>query len=198
MTANNIRPPKSNSQTLGELPFNEAPASCEYVLPQTRVVSSARSRCAARPDRNCWKRLTAPSLSCCRAAARPVFTAPRAARRRLPRRPRRVCCTLTHLLLCYTKYVTPFYTDTDPKMEALQVQLLHSPSWRKMEMLAGLNASARALDLIGLRQRFPQASDAELHRRLADLLLGASLTEKCTRNRMMLLEPALGVKEWAK
>jgi len=64
-------------------------------------------------------------------------------------------------------------------MEALQVQLLRTaPSWRKMEMLAGLNASARSLALAGLRQRFPQASEAELKRRLADLLLGPDLARK--------------------
>ena len=72
----------------------------------------------------------------------------------------------------------PFYTDTDPKIEALQVQYLRAaPSWRKMEMLAGLNASARALALAGLRQRFPMAGEAEL-RRLADLLLGSDLAQK--------------------
>jgi hypothetical protein len=50
--------------------------------------------------------------------------------------------------------------------------------WRKMEILAGLNASARKLALAGLRQRFPQAGEAELHRRLADLFLGVDLTRK--------------------
>jgi hypothetical protein len=73
----------------------------------------------------------------------------------------------------------PFYTDTSPAMEALQVQLLRTaPSWRKMEMLAGLNASARGLALAGLRRRFPQASESELNRRLADLLLGPALARK--------------------
>jgi len=73
----------------------------------------------------------------------------------------------------------PYYTDTDPKIEALQVQLLRSaPSWRKMEMLAMLNSSARTLALIGLHQRFPGADDAELHHRLADLLLGTDLARK--------------------
>ena len=64
-------------------------------------------------------------------------------------------------------------------MEALQVQLLRGvPSWRKMEMLAGLNAYARELALSGLRQRYPQAEEAELHRRLADSLLGPELARK--------------------
>jgi hypothetical protein len=73
----------------------------------------------------------------------------------------------------------PFYTDTSPAMEALQVQLLRTaPSWRKMEMLAGLNASARKLALAGLHQRYPQAGEAELKRRLAALLLGPDLARK--------------------
>ncbi len=73
----------------------------------------------------------------------------------------------------------PLYSDTHPKMEALHIRLLReSLPWRKMEMLAGLNASTRTLALAGLRQRFPQASDDELHRRLADLLLGPDLARK--------------------
>lgn len=73
----------------------------------------------------------------------------------------------------------PFYTDTDSRIEALQVQLLRTaPPWRKMAMLAGLNASARNLALAGLRQRFPTAGEEELHRRLADLLFGVELARK--------------------
>jgi len=73
----------------------------------------------------------------------------------------------------------PFYTDTDPKMEALQVKLLRAtPSWRKMEMLAGLNASARAIAMAGLRLRFPKAGEVELRRHLAELLLGYELARK--------------------
>ena len=80
---------------------------------------------------------------------------------------------------CYTTLMSPFYTDTSPAMEALQVELLRSvPPWRKMEMLAGLNASARNLAIVGLRQRFPHAAAAELNRRLADLLLGPDLARK--------------------
>jgi hypothetical protein len=70
-------------------------------------------------------------------------------------------------------------SDTHPKMEALQIQLLRQASpTRKMEMLAQLNASAHTLALTGLRLRFPQASEAELRRRLADLLLGEELARK--------------------
>lgn len=47
-----------------------------------------------------------------------------------------------------------------------------------MEMLADLNFSARVLAMAGLHQRFPEAGEAELRRRLADLLLGADLARK--------------------
>ena len=68
------------------------------------------------------------------------------------------------------------YTDTNQKMEDLQIQLLRSASpWRKMEMLAELNAALRLLAMSGLRQRYPQACEAELRRRLADLILGKEL-----------------------
>jgi len=83
----------------------------------------------------------------------------------------------THL--CYTNSMPPYYPDTDPKNEALQVQLLRTaPPWRKMEMLSALNASARALALSGLRYRYPHANEIELHRRLADLILGPDLALK--------------------
>jgi hypothetical protein len=72
-----------------------------------------------------------------------------------------------------------YYTDTHPKMEALQIKLLReTPSWRKMEMLVSLNASARELAVAGLRRRYPKASPDELRRRLADLLLGEDLARK--------------------
>jgi hypothetical protein len=45
-------------------------------------------------------------------------------------------------------------------------------------MLGQLNASAHLLALAGLRQRHPRASQAELRRRLAGLLLGEDLAHK--------------------
>jgi hypothetical protein len=64
-------------------------------------------------------------------------------------------------------------------MEALQIRLLRQATpWRKMEMLAGLNAAAKTLALSGLRHRHPGASESELRRRLAGLLLGEELAHK--------------------
>ena len=75
--------------------------------------------------------------------------------------------------------MTALYSDTHPKMEALQIQLLRQASpTRKMNMLAQLNASARLLALTGLRSQYPQASEAELRRKLAGLLLGEELARK--------------------
>jgi hypothetical protein len=74
---------------------------------------------------------------------------------------------------CYTGIMSTLYSDTHPKMDCLQIQLLREvPAWRKLEMLAQLNATARLLALSGLRQRHPKASEAQLRRRLAGLLLG--------------------------
>ena len=71
------------------------------------------------------------------------------------------------------------YTDTHPKMEAMQIELWRQASpTRKMDMMAQLNTSARTLALTGLRSQFPQASAAELHFKLAVLLLGEELARK--------------------
>jgi hypothetical protein len=81
--------------------------------------------------------------------------------------------------LCYTKIMSALYSDTNPKMEALQVRLLRlAPTWRKLEMLAQLNSSAHLLALSELRQRYPQAGESELRRRLVGLLLGEELACK--------------------
>lgn len=75
--------------------------------------------------------------------------------------------------------MSALYPDTHPKMEALQVQLWRQATpLRKMEMLAQLNESARMLALMGLRASYPQASEAELRRRLAGLLLGEEVAYK--------------------
>ena len=67
-------------------------------------------------------------------------------------------------------------SDTRPEAEQVQLELLRrTPSWRKIEMLGQLNHTARTLALSGLQQRYPNATQKELHRRLADLLLGQAL-----------------------
>ena len=75
--------------------------------------------------------------------------------------------------------MSALYSDTHPKMEAMQIELWRQASpTRKMHMLAQLNASARMLALAGLRSRYPNSSEVELRRRLADILLGEDLARK--------------------
>jgi len=75
--------------------------------------------------------------------------------------------------------MSALFSDTHPKMEALQIQLWRQASpTRKMQMLAQLNVSARMLALAGLRAQYPHSSEGELRRRLAGLLLGEELARK--------------------
>ena len=75
--------------------------------------------------------------------------------------------------------MSALYSDTHPKMEALQIQLWREASpTRKMDMVAQLNATVKTLALAGLRSRFPKAGETELRRRLADLILGEELARK--------------------
>jgi len=53
-----------------------------------------------------------------------------------------------------------------------------APPWRKLAMLGEMHTTLRTLMLNGMRQRHPQASPAELRRRLADLWLGPELAAK--------------------
>ncbi|GIV21588.1 MAG: hypothetical protein KatS3mg023_3339 [Armatimonadota bacterium] len=71
------------------------------------------------------------------------------------------------------------FEDTDPRVEEILVQMMRqTPPWRKMQMVAELNATVKVMLLSGLRQRYPNASEAELRRRLAGLLLGEELASK--------------------
>ena len=75
--------------------------------------------------------------------------------------------------------VSALFPDTRPEAEALLIRLLReAPSWRKQVMVDQLNQSVKLLALAGLRQRHPGDNDEQLHRRLADLLLGDELALK--------------------
>lgn len=66
--------------------------------------------------------------------------------------------------------------DTSPEAERIQIELLRQmPPWRKMELINQLTQMWYDLALTGLRHRHPEASDEELHRRLADRMLGSDL-----------------------
>ena len=70
-------------------------------------------------------------------------------------------------------------SDTDQETERILTMMLRTvPVWRKLQMLGELNQMAQHLALEGLRDRNPSASEAELRRYLADLLLGPELTQE--------------------
>jgi hypothetical protein len=69
--------------------------------------------------------------------------------------------------------------DTSPEVEAiLFAYWREAPAREKWQRMVELNHSARLLALAGLRRRHPGASEAELRRRLADLILGPELAER--------------------
>jgi hypothetical protein len=75
--------------------------------------------------------------------------------------------------------MTQVFPDTPPETERVLFALLRDmPPWRKVELVTQLNLMVRESALAGLRERYPTASPAELHRRLADIVLGTELAEK--------------------
>lgn len=66
--------------------------------------------------------------------------------------------------------------DTSPETEAILIAYWRdAPAWEKWQRMAQLNHAARLLALAGLRRRHPEASETEVRRRLADLILGPDL-----------------------
>ncbi|HET6594042.1 MAG TPA: hypothetical protein VFG81_00365 [Anaerolineales bacterium] len=75
--------------------------------------------------------------------------------------------------------MSALYSDTHPKIEQMQVELIRRmPSWKKMSMVDGLNEAVKTLALTGIKQRNPNASPEQIHRMLADLMLGEELARK--------------------
>ena len=70
-------------------------------------------------------------------------------------------------------------SDTHPEIESFQLQLLReAPSWRKANMLGQMFQTMKELAYQGLRQRYPDAGESELRRRLAGVILGEELAEQ--------------------
>ncbi len=69
--------------------------------------------------------------------------------------------------------------DAHNGAEKIQLALLGSiPAWATFRLLNDLILTGRKLLMAGLRLQFPDASDEELRRRLATLLLGPELALK--------------------
>jgi len=70
-------------------------------------------------------------------------------------------------------------SDTHPKMEALQIEILRRmPAWKKISMVDGLNETVKTLAVSGIKQRHPNAAPEQIQRMLADLMLGPELARK--------------------
>jgi hypothetical protein len=75
--------------------------------------------------------------------------------------------------------MTALYSDTHPKMEALQIQFIRKmPAWKKISIVNDLNETVKAMAISGIKQRHPNATPEKIHRLLADLMLGAELAGK--------------------
>lgn len=75
--------------------------------------------------------------------------------------------------------MTALYSDTHPKMEALQIELIRRmPPWKKISMIDGLNETVKALAVSGIKERHPEAPPEQIRFLLAELMLGAELARK--------------------
>mgnify|MGYP006883596921 FL=1 len=69
--------------------------------------------------------------------------------------------------------------DTDPQAERVLVGLLRdAPEWRRIEIMCGMIEALQQLVFSGVRQRHPHASESEVRRLVADILLGPEMAEK--------------------
>jgi hypothetical protein len=80
--------------------------------------------------------------------------------------------------------MTRLFPDTTPEAERVLIEMMRrAPATRKLQMMGEMNAAARHLALQGLRARHPEATDAQLRRYLADLLLGSDLAARASGPR---------------
>lgn len=75
--------------------------------------------------------------------------------------------------------MSALYSDTDPKIEQIQIELIRRmPSWKKFALVDDLNETVKAFAVSGIKQRRPDATPEQVRRLLADLMLGGELARK--------------------
>ena len=75
--------------------------------------------------------------------------------------------------------MTALSSDTHPKIEALQIELIRRmPAWKKISIVEDLNETVKTLAISGIKQRHSNATSEQIQRMLADLMLGAELARK--------------------
>jgi len=68
------------------------------------------------------------------------------------------------------------YSDTDPRIEQLQIEIIRRmPAWKKFALVGDLNEMVKTLAVSGIRQRHPDATPQQIHRMLAEMMLGREL-----------------------
>lgn len=72
--------------------------------------------------------------------------------------------------------------DTSPQAAARYLELLRAtPPERRLQIAAGLSVATKRLAIAGIRERHPEADEAELRRQLARLLYGEEAAERIAR-----------------
>lgn len=75
--------------------------------------------------------------------------------------------------------MSALFSDTHPKMEALQIEFIRRmPTWKKIAVVDSLNETVKTLAISGIRERHPDATPYQIHRMLAELMLGVDLAQK--------------------
>ena len=75
--------------------------------------------------------------------------------------------------------MTGLFSDTHPKAEKLQLELIRRmPSWKKAAIVDDLNETVKMLAVSGIRQRHPLLVTEKIQRMLAELMLGPELARK--------------------
>jgi hypothetical protein len=79
--------------------------------------------------------------------------------------------------------MSALYSDTDPKVEQIQIEIIRRmPAWKKFALLDDLNETVRAFAISGIQQRHPEATPEKIRRMLAELMLGEELANKVYRH----------------
>src|SRR5438045_5279454 len=69
--------------------------------------------------------------------------------------------------------------DTSPEAERIQLSIIaRMLTWRKIEMIAQMNALLFVLALDGLKETYPGADDDELRYHLDEVRIGAHLAQR--------------------
>jgi dsRNA-specific ribonuclease len=69
--------------------------------------------------------------------------------------------------------------DTESSAERAQIEILKAfPAWKKLELLDDACKTTQSVVMAGLRARFPELSEEELHRMLMDLVVGEETAKR--------------------